>query len=69
MIHQVVHSQEEEEDVAGLQDDEDVVEVKELWAGEDDTPHRVCFIGIGSFPLITPDRANKALGHPHVGQE
>ena len=69
MIHQVVHSQKEEEDVAGLQDDEDVVEVEELWAGEDDTPHRVCLIGIRSFPLITPDRTNKALGHPHVGQE
>ena len=70
MIHQVVHSQEEEEDVTGLQDDEDVVEVEELLAGEDDAPlHGVCLIGIRSFPLITPGRAHKALGHPHVGQE
>ena len=70
MIHQVVHSQEKEEYVASLQDQEDAVEVEELWAGEENTPlQRVCLIRIGSFPLFTPGRAKEALGNSHVGQQ
>ena len=70
MIYQVIHSQQEEEDIASLEDDDDAVEVEELCTGEEDTPQQgVSLIRIRSFPLVTPGGAKKTLGHPHVGQE
>ena len=69
VIHQVVDSQEEEENIGCLESNQDAVEVEKLWAGEKSIPlHSICFIRIGSFPLITPRRSQKALRNPHVRQ-
>ena len=69
VIQKVVHSQQEEENIGGLEDNQDAVEVDELWAGEEHSPlHAIGVIGIGSLPLVTPRRSQEALSNPHAGQ-
>ena len=69
MIQKVVHSQQEEENIGGLEDNQDAVEVDELWAGEEHSPlHAIGVIRVGSFPLVTPRRSQEALSNPHVWQ-